>query len=311
MLEDDDPVLTGFEKATPFLPHPWQNWPLGRRRSAEMLRQVGGRLLFSGHGGDHLLWSELQVPTHLADLVMLGRPRQLWKQLGAWRPHVSAPLPLLVWNSVLKPLWRSARGRSVHELTFGLEWLTQETRQRMVSFFDESFERRERFQLPSRLLRIESLKWAINGRSTLIDDVELGFETCYPFLDRPLAEFCLAIPFEQLARPEEKRSLHRRALRGILPEIVRVRECKRGPSDATMQAFRREWPVIRELFEDPGARLYQRGHVDRECFLAELRRIRHGVYGDHAIVVRALQVEVWLRFVESCSVPPSGLDVAA
>ena len=30
-----------------------------------------------------------------------------------------------------------------------------------------------------------------------------------------------------------------------------------------------------------------------------LERIRHGVYGDHAIVLRALQVEVWLRHIES------------
>ncbi len=307
LLEDDFPVLTGFEQARPFVPHPWQNWSLGRRRTTEMMRERGARLMFSGYAGDHLLWSEVGAPSHLADYVVQMRPLRLLQELGEWHRQAGHPLPYLLWEGILKPLWRSTRGKSnAHELDFGFAWLTLEMRRQMASFFAESLERRSRWMLPSRLLRAETMHWAVNSRSWILDDIELGFETCYPFLDRPLVEFCLAIPFEQIARPHEMRSLHRRSLKGILPETVRVRECKRGPSDATMHAFRREWPVIRGLFEGHDARLYQRGHVDRDAFLDELRRIRHGMYGDHAIVIRALQVEVWLRFIERYSPTGSG-----
>lgn len=302
LLEDDFPLLTGFEKECPLVPHPWQNWPLGRRRTAAMMRALGARVLFSGHGGDHLLWSEVGAPSHLADHVVQLRPQRLLRELERWHRAGGHPWPGLLWEGVLKPLWQSARGRSnAHELGFGFAWLSDEVRRSMAAFFAENLERRRRWMLPSRLLRAETIRWAVNTRSWILDDVELGFETCYPFLDRALVEFCLAIPFEQLARPHEMRSLHRRSLKGILPEIVRVRECKRGPSDATMHAFRREWPAIRGLFEGHDARLYERGLVERRAFLDELQRIRHGVYGDHAIVVRALQVEVWLRSVEAHS----------
>ena len=301
LLEDDFPMLTGFENEETFTPHPWQSWPLARRRAAQLMRQKGATILLSGFAGDHLLWSEVGSPSHLADYLVGMRPGQLLRELRGWH-RAGEPLPKLIWQGVLKPLWQLAGGRSnAHELDFSFAWLSQEARRRMAGYFASSLERRRRGLLPSRLLRAETLRWAVNTRSWMHDDLEHGFETCCPFLDRPLVEFCLAIPFEQLARPGEGRSLHRRSMKGILPEIVRVRECKRGPSDATMLAFRREWPVIRELFEGRGARLYQRGLVDREAFLKELKSIRHGVYGDHAIVVRALQVEVWLRFIERYS----------
>ena len=299
LLEDDFPVLSDFEHERPWVPHPLQNWPRGRRRTVEMLRGLGARLLLTGYGGDHLLWSEIDAPSHLADYVVEGRPRRLLRELASWHRQAGHPVPQLLWEGILKPLWQSTRGRSnTHELGFDFAWLTPETWRRRSEFFREGLERQGRWQLPSRLLRAETLRWAINSRSWIQDAIEHGFEVSCPFLDRPLVEFCLAIPFEQLARPGESRSLHRRALRGILPEIVRVRECKRGPSDATLHALRREWPKLRELFEGHDARLYQRGLVDRTAFLTELKRIRHGVYGDHAIIMKAIQVEVWLRFIE-------------
>src|SRR5260370_10102376 len=52
-------------------------------------------------------------------------------------------------------------------------------------------------------------------------------EIAYPYLHRPLAEFLQAIPFDQLLRPAETRSLHRRALRSVLPEMNAKRRVKR------------------------------------------------------------------------------------
>ena len=138
----------------------------------------------------------------------------------------------------------------------------------------------------------------MNDRSFIADEIEHGFQLSCPFLHRPLVEFCLAVPFEQLVRPHETRSLHRRALRGVLPRAIADRRTKGGPGEAMIRGFRREGPVIQALFEDPDARVFARGYLDRRRFLEHVEKIRHGVVGDHAILVRALQVEVWLRSLD-------------
>src|SRR5690606_26481448 len=48
----------------------------------------------------------------------------------------------------------------------------------------------------------------------------------YPFAHRPLVEFVLAIPGEQLATPGVTRSLMRRAFAGLLPTRVLNRQSK-------------------------------------------------------------------------------------
>jgi asparagine synthase (glutamine-hydrolysing) len=53
-----------------------------------------------------------------------------------------------------------------------------------------------------------------------------GFTHCDPTADRRLIEFCLAIPNEQFLLHGENRSLIRRAMQGILPDIVRLERRK-------------------------------------------------------------------------------------
>jgi asparagine synthase (glutamine-hydrolysing) len=47
-----------------------------------------------------------------------------------------------------------------------------------------------------------------------------------PYYDRDLFAFLFAIPDEQLLRPQQRRSLMRRALRGIVPDAVLFRKTK-------------------------------------------------------------------------------------
>ena len=51
-------------------------------------------------------------------------------------------------------------------------------------------------------------------------------EKCYPYLDRDLIEFLFAIPRAQLVRPGQRRSLMRRALKGIVPDEILNRKRK-------------------------------------------------------------------------------------
>src|SRR5581483_4360900 len=51
-------------------------------------------------------------------------------------------------------------------------------------------------------------------------------EVRYPYLDRDLLEFLYGIPRQQLVRPNERRSLMRRALKGVVPDQVLNRRRK-------------------------------------------------------------------------------------
>lgn len=53
-----------------------------------------------------------------------------------------------------------------------------------------------------------------------------GIEQRYPFADRRLVEFCLAVPTDQKYRAGRTRHIAREALRGVLPEAVRMRATK-------------------------------------------------------------------------------------
>ena len=55
---------------------------------------------------------------------------------------------------------------------------------------------------------------------------EFGLEARFPFLDKRLVEFCLAIPGEQKVSQGYTRSVVRRALQGYLPDAIRLRSDK-------------------------------------------------------------------------------------
>jgi asparagine synthase (glutamine-hydrolysing) len=55
---------------------------------------------------------------------------------------------------------------------------------------------------------------------------EFGIETRFPFIDKRLVEYCLAIPGNQKIGQGYTRIILRRALRGVLPEEIRLRTGK-------------------------------------------------------------------------------------
>lgn len=134
----------------------------------------------------------------------------------------------------------------------------------------------------------------------------MSAEVRFPFLHRPLVEFCLALPVEQFARPTETRSLHRRALRALLPPEVCSRRNKRGPDEALIRRIGEAWPRLTALF-GADARVFAHGFVARAPLLEALRRRRFGLLAEAGAVETVISLEVWLRGLERRS---SGLRAA-
>jgi hypothetical protein len=177
------------------------------------------------------------------------------------------------------------------------------------SFIDPGFA--ERTGLRERMLGVRDIygfesmvgRDQSTGFLSVVNGLSLGHytevfdhEMSYPFLHRPLVEFLCAVPFEQLLRPGESRSLMRRALSSLLPEPILKRRGKGNPREIVSVMFARQWPTWSGLFEDPLVARY--GFVDLPLLKAAIDRVRHGLVMEARHVVSIITLEVWLRINE-------------
>jgi asparagine synthase (glutamine-hydrolysing) len=132
-----------------------------------------------------------------------------------------------------------------------------------------------------------------------------ALEIWRPFADRRLHEFLLAIPPEQQFAPHPEtdeyyagsKRIVRRAMRGILPESIRMRTSKTVFSAVGEQEIARQWPAFEAAF-GPAARpeVARRGYVDQALFWSRLQELRQRYEGgDRTYVMRVVELETWLR----------------
>lgn len=280
---------------------------------AERMSEAGSRVLLSGVAGDQVLWGEVGTPRGLADQLSRGRLPAALRACHAWAHALNLPHHKVFWEGAVWPLLpRFLRAQA--NPVVPLEGL-----------FDRSFVRRlalrERllgpkddlgFRLPSSREQYALLAEVVFESESHFHLSEGHVETRFPFLDRRLVEFLMAIPLEQKLRPRETRSLLRRALLGTLPEAVRKRRTKGGPHEAIYRALIREWPRISTVFQDPW--VCRLGYVDRERLKIVLQKARHGVNITSPQLIRIVCLELWLRSLarrhESCGATSSNLPPA-
>jgi asparagine synthase (glutamine-hydrolysing) len=132
-------------------------------------------------------------------------------------------------------------------------------------------------------------------------------EVWRPYADRRLHEFMLAVPPELHFTSDPERDdgyaankwLVRRAMRGILPESIRLRRTKTTFMSVFAQEVRTRWADYEAVFGPRGySELVERGYIDRERFWARLDAVRDGVtWMDDRYVSQVVALESWLRSV--------------
>jgi asparagine synthase (glutamine-hydrolysing) len=126
-------------------------------------------------------------------------------------------------------------------------------------------------------------------------------EVRLPYLDRRIAELAFSLPADFDYRDGVSKRILRDVGRGLVPDSVLDRRDKVGfePPQKTWLQDERFRKFIGEVLLDPRARargLYDAAAIERD--------LRAGVWGDHAALWRALNVELWLReLVESREAP--------
>lgn len=268
------------------------------KQSAAYMLSQENRVVLSGIGGDEVLGG---VPTplpELADLLAEIQFRSLAHQLKVWALQSRKPWMRLFLDTVReflpRSLTRTPRDRQP------APWL----RTTFVNRYRDTFLNYEsRVKLfgspPSFQEAVKTLEGVQRQIECFSVPLELPYEKRYPFLDRDLLEFLYAVPREQLVRPGQRRSLMRRALRGIVPDEILNRRRKASASRAPLVAISAEWASLvrvteRMMGEDLGI-------VDGKSFSEALRKARYG--GDVPIgaLIRTLDLEFWLRNLQECN----------
>jgi asparagine synthase (glutamine-hydrolysing) len=301
LTESASPLFAGLDEAYLEYPAPKACFrALSDRMVAEMY-VAGARVALSGFGGDEVLLSSgSSFAVELADLAREFRFGALPSRFRLWQRRLGGSLAVLLWQNLVHPLLPTPLRVRAPLFSFSLEPLleTEFVRRKHLSRrMLESSNEVSRDLSPSQRLRVAGIRRAVRSVSWQYDYGSHPVENRFPFLDRPLVEFCLGLPLGQHVRDGDGRSLHRRALASFLPPEVLSRRDKKGPDEALMRGLSQEWSRLAWLLESP--RVCQRGWVRPDGFRRALDELRFGVRTTGAsLVPKVLALEVWLRHLE-------------
>jgi len=152
------------------------------------------------------------------------------------------------------------------------------------------------FKSPSRRIQASRIWYIVMNIARGEHWEHAAYEKTYPFLHRPLVEFVMNVPITQKLRPDQTRSLMRRALRDVVPARILERRSKGTTGEALCRGLANEWPRLRPLFDD--ARVGRYGYVNVKQLAQALDRARHGVEFNISGLLQAVALEVWLRSLE-------------
>ena len=267
-----------------------------------LMEKTGARVLLTGIGGDQILGASYDPYPLLADLLTLKKPVALHRGLRLWSRTLDKPYLSLLWQKAIVPV-----------LPRRLQpWCRRDAMRRVPPWFNPGFVarmglREQRlpaadpfgFRLPSGVDRSISYLAVVKSISPCYRRELTCLDSSHPFVHRPLVEFLQAIPFEQMLRPKENRSLMRRAMRDLLPDKIARRMTKGDPSEGLARAIAREVSLMRSLFTD--ARVCAYGLMDAAPLQAAVDRARHGLEEYGGSLLFTISLEFWLRSLEQRS----------
>ncbi|MGI0134818.1 MAG: asparagine synthase-related protein, partial [Candidatus Micrarchaeaceae archaeon] len=265
------------------------------RARGRTLAERGIKVLLSGIGGDQVFTASVD-PCYMADLLWRFRWKQVLREAVLWQKSLSRPISSVLLEFGIRPIFRP---NTVFRLAKGLDevlpwistsfWRKLSVRGRMLH--RKGFLPR-RFSSPARQRHYLSIR---RTSAVMVQALMMGapVEVRYPYMDRALVEFAMALPMQQLMRPGETRSLLRRGMRGILPEMIRTRKSKGMFGETLLLKLAHERPVLEEWLKAPYAAAY--GYIDPVEFRRELDLALVGTSRNGYLFMAAISLELWLR----------------
>ena len=264
----------------------------GFEQFSKHLIDHGHRVVLSGIGGDEVTGGVPSPTAELGDLLAAAQFRTLLRQLILWAVNKRTPLLLLLGEVLGEFLPPRVAATSRHKRP--PPWISKKILMRQQAALQGYPERirmsRGRPSFQENLLTLDVLRRQLG---CIALSSRPPFETRFPFLDRDLLEFLYAIPREQLVRPGERRSLLRRALRGIVPEGIMRRTRKASVTRAPLMAIATQWEALSAMSRDMLVAGY--GIIDPAIFCKVIEQVRDGREIPLVPLARTILLERWLR----------------
>ncbi len=295
-------IDTGFSART-FEPHDPQNGQyllpgadshsiVQEREFYDKVWSRGYRSILSGVGGDELLGGIPLPWPELAEYLIGGRFRTLFRQSIAWCLVDQSPL-IGALSSALRYATQLYSGGEfdIHQFP---DWLSSDVRKRSQQILlGRTIPLRDRWTEPRRVNNHRTWWSIMETLPHLVPLIVYRPEFRYPFLDRNLVDFLFAIPRHQLLRPGRRRFLMRRALRNLVPQEILERRRKAFQLRAPLNSLRQAHTQLDRLFSR--SRLADAGFVDADALRLAAKQVALGAADGWQALVRAIALELWLQ----------------
>jgi asparagine synthase (glutamine-hydrolysing) len=271
----------------------------------------GLRAMVDGIGGDDLLAASC---LHLADLLRRGRLLRLWRQLRDDSATTGFSRLNMFLHCGIRPaipprlrrFIRTMLGRGGYQLP---DWIDPDAVQESGAMdrLEAGPPPSPQFPSLSQQKMYDELThgWNTTVAIALMDafSARLSMESRHPFFDRRLIEFLLAVPEEQRWQGAWPKTILRRAMQGVLPESIRMRQSKAEFTFVVDQTYRvHHLAQVRELFRTP--HLAESGIIRPEQFRKLLETYLQGKASpqEEVACMKVIALELRCRATESSSI---------
>ncbi len=256
------------------------------------LASQGNRVVLSGIGGDEVMGGVPTPAPELENLLAKAQFGALAHQLKVWALEKRKPWFHLFWESARGFFPPAIVGVPKHMRP--VPWLQSSFVKRHWAVLTGYPCRTKLFgPLPSFQENVSTLDALRRQLARTALPFEPPYEKRYPYLDRDLLEFMFAIPREQLVRPNQRRSLMRRALVGIVPEEILNRKTKAFVARSPFIAITSDWAHFAEMTQNMLSGSL--GIVVPERVSEALQKVRRGEEVPMIALRRTLCFEEWLK----------------
>ncbi|RWC40772.1 MAG: lasso peptide isopeptide bond-forming cyclase [Mesorhizobium sp.] len=274
----------------------------------------GIKVLLDGHGGDEVV---SQGHGHLHELANAGRWTDLWREIrSASNTYGDSTLGLYFqFLTLYGPAWRIAKLRHLanralnrfrKQVPRGRSWrdLINPDLARRTELVDR-FHRAG--YMPPGVQASDALshRWILsNGYVPHAFEVldkaaaNFGVEPRYPFWDKPLVEFCLALPGEEKLSHGFGRYVLRRAMQGVLPTAVQWRRDKIDfTANLVNGMLRNHRDLLEQLLVSDASRIAPYVNLPQvsAAYARLLRQPDQAAPLDVQYVWRSASLSLWLR----------------
>jgi asparagine synthase (glutamine-hydrolysing) len=266
----------------------------------ETIRQQGLRLVLTGHWGDQFLAGRV----YLVDQFLRGDWGLVWRYIRGHPKRFRRNFPRwLAWHLTPASLARAMRRMRLWRKrpSWDAGWFAASFRKRIL----ERDRQWTRFGGPFSSAHARALYQEVRARYHVVllewsnkVAAHHGLEAAYPFLDRDLIQFLMAIPGDAVSSEDERKRILRRALGDVLPAAVASRRDKGRLGEWINTATAQEYDHLLHRL-DGYVKIHERGYVNR-CRCGDIfGRLRQSLVGRNVRVAAGLRdlvgLELWLQ----------------